>query len=502
MNRRTFALKVLPATLVGGLALLGGCGAKNDEDAGNAFDHLPISPIPSALTHLAPPSHAVSVRSYGALGNGVDDDRPAIAAALNAVSDQGGGAIWLPAGTYLLRSFSLPGKKVFFELPANVSIYGPGTLKVAAHLGEWSAVFCQVNSSKPLTGCIYAGFEIDHNSQNNPLVVNPTPYRETRQGFLLLSGKDIAIQQVIQRNLISRQAIISFNVDGLVIADCKFLNVGAGDTDYDFDSSLLYLVGDGYRVSRCTFQRTGMGGRTAIELHGRNFICEGNQIDNFTTGIIVASDARFNRLDHGEIAGNHMTVRSGISLWPTDGPIIALNLHHNDITLNRALTETVDSKTHSQSKDVANGIEWSVGQANAISRLAITDNTIRFIHENKAYGSQCRAFGMLLDPHTVSARLDDVLIRHNQILHAPGDAVRLANLDLNNVLIEGNVIVDPESGLIPGSGTAIELKQRGGYQKVRVINNQVVLTRRQPAFKTVVTAPGEVLVSNNILKQT
>lgn len=48
----------------------------------------------------------VSVLSFGATGNGTSDDTPAIQAAINALEGYGGGILTVPAGTYLLNSYS------------------------------------------------------------------------------------------------------------------------------------------------------------------------------------------------------------------------------------------------------------------------------------------------------------------------------------------------------------------------------------------------------------
>jgi hypothetical protein len=48
----------------------------------------------------------VSVLSYGATGNGISDDTPAIQAAINVLEKDGGGILQVPVGTYLLNSYS------------------------------------------------------------------------------------------------------------------------------------------------------------------------------------------------------------------------------------------------------------------------------------------------------------------------------------------------------------------------------------------------------------
>lgn len=63
----------------------------------------------SAALLISPPIQAastISVLSYGATGNGSTDDTRAIQAAINALEATGGGTLAVPAGTYLLNSYS------------------------------------------------------------------------------------------------------------------------------------------------------------------------------------------------------------------------------------------------------------------------------------------------------------------------------------------------------------------------------------------------------------
>lgn len=64
--------------------------------------------------HTQSPQGGVSVRQYGALGNGIALDSPAINRAIEAVAKQGGGQVYFPAGVYL--SYSL-------RLKSHVSLY-------------------------------------------------------------------------------------------------------------------------------------------------------------------------------------------------------------------------------------------------------------------------------------------------------------------------------------------------------------------------------------------
>jgi len=46
----------------------------------------------------------VSVKDFGAVGNGVADDTAAIQAAINYVASLGGGVVYFPSGTYLVSA--------------------------------------------------------------------------------------------------------------------------------------------------------------------------------------------------------------------------------------------------------------------------------------------------------------------------------------------------------------------------------------------------------------
>jgi hypothetical protein len=61
------------------------------------------------------PVTVLDVRAWGAAGNG-SDDTAAVAAAIGAASAVGGGVVWFPSGTYLMRTLTLP---------TNVILQGP-----------------------------------------------------------------------------------------------------------------------------------------------------------------------------------------------------------------------------------------------------------------------------------------------------------------------------------------------------------------------------------------
>jgi polygalacturonase len=87
---------------------------------------LPIAAGLMALAGLAAaaPSASLDVRAFGARGDGLADDAPAINAAISAAAGGGGGTVEFPAGTYLSGSI---------HLMSRVALHlGPGSTIVAS----------------------------------------------------------------------------------------------------------------------------------------------------------------------------------------------------------------------------------------------------------------------------------------------------------------------------------------------------------------------------------
>lgn len=68
--------------------------------------------LQDAITTIAGVLYNVKATAYGATGDGTTDDTSAIAAALTAAQNAGGGIVFFPAGTYKITSKLTPGSKV------------------------------------------------------------------------------------------------------------------------------------------------------------------------------------------------------------------------------------------------------------------------------------------------------------------------------------------------------------------------------------------------------
>jgi hypothetical protein len=99
---------------------------------------LTLAARSSLSTAASAPAADLDVRSYGAVGDGVTDDRAAIQLAIAAAAARGGAVVRIPAGTYRLTE--APGQYRAIEVTAGVTLRGAGqgvaTLRSADGTGE------------------------------------------------------------------------------------------------------------------------------------------------------------------------------------------------------------------------------------------------------------------------------------------------------------------------------------------------------------------------------
>jgi hypothetical protein len=81
----------------------------------------------TAATTTTAPAGVYNVLNYGAKGNGVSDDAPAVQAAVNAARAAGGGSVYLPAGTYRFYA----ARTLDPNLGANIELFDGVTVKGA-----------------------------------------------------------------------------------------------------------------------------------------------------------------------------------------------------------------------------------------------------------------------------------------------------------------------------------------------------------------------------------
>lgn len=91
----------------------------------------------------------VSVKDFGAVGDGVTDDTLAIQNALNYMDSQGGGIVKLPAGQYLVSELLMDGTQVMLEGDVNAYTYSnpQSTSVLLCNTGVWAIRFTEDSSN-------------------------------------------------------------------------------------------------------------------------------------------------------------------------------------------------------------------------------------------------------------------------------------------------------------------------------------------------------------------
>lgn len=102
----------------------------------------------------------VSVKDFGAVGDGLTNDTAAVQAAATAIAAQGGGALFFPKGTYYIDNVSVIGAAGNFL--KNVQIIGESAKILARPVTKTNGIiFCQY-----INGLEITGLEVDGNYAN------------------------------------------------------------------------------------------------------------------------------------------------------------------------------------------------------------------------------------------------------------------------------------------------------------------------------------------------
>lgn len=173
----------------------------------------------------------LSVRDYGALGDGVHDDRPACQSALNAAAALNGEVLF-PAGTYLL---SKGGGGYCLQLPAGVSARGVGALTVLKQAPD-------VAASTRLWELAGANGSLDNMTLDGNKV-NQTV--DEHRGGVFVRAPNCVVSNVVSQNFTGDGFTTYIGSDGCVFAFCRALN---NDRD---GYALTGLGGDGYGFIGC-----------------------------------------------------------------------------------------------------------------------------------------------------------------------------------------------------------------------------------------------------------
>lgn len=244
-------------------------------------------------------SDTVYVEDFGAVGNGVTDDAPAIRAAAAYVGSlANGGRILYRNKTYLLGSLDSGTNRAIIRQYSNVTHEGQGeatVLKAAAGLNTVSQQFAFFYPPDETNTYTYSNIHIrnikfDANGANN---LTGGPYQNIAFGVRF--GSLFSVENCTFVNFPGYQ-VVSFGdnpaiqVSQIQVSGNTFVNCGYPTNASLTDHSSIYVVGSHYEIYSNRFYCSSQDiYGTAIEMHGTNGSAFGNSVFNYARAINIAS---------------------------------------------------------------------------------------------------------------------------------------------------------------------------------------------------------------------
>jgi len=255
---------------------------------------------------------------FGARGDGLRDDRPAIQAAIDAAHEAGGGTVWLPAGSYLLASVQEePGLRFYLlDIPSGVKLQGAGIGRATLVAGPGMPNQTRVLSTGGgihVTRIAFSDFSLDGNAANQP---------DAQSMVGIQCGATIGAihQRVLIHDVKGTQTgegalFDSYGaVDGLYIG-CEAARSGGGTTGSGFSATLAKNV---FYIDCKASGSTHWQGFTTYQSQGIRYLrCHGFANRQRGLNCEECSDVTYTEcLAGGPGLGNH---GDGFCLYKTSG---------------------------------------------------------------------------------------------------------------------------------------------------------------------------------------
>lgn len=381
------------------------------------FNSLIASGTTTARTVTARFGDTLNVKDFGAIGDGATTDTAAFVAAAAVGRD-----VFVPAGTYIVGSFTVSGVKFF----------GPGTLKwLASNSGTWITV----NSGGSFEGLTFNGNSASQ-TNSNPTGISVLTSSSSRfvncnftafKKYIIKTDEDnlskngqIQGCRFYDSGTMANSNPVNICSSGWVIANNQFLGTWTFDAHMirvgNFTASTTpvknTVISGNYFTNNSTPSATVVG--VVLELYAQNTAITGNTFEFLTQAVKMETSG--STVLHTTISGNTMR-----SLGASN---VAMNLQGDYVNFSNNVL-----------KDVAGPV--TVGD-----HAVVADNVMQNVG-----GSANASIEQI-------STFDDVVVSGNLILEAPFYGISVAG---THASVIGNRIVDAvERGInvsAPSSGT-------------------------------------------------
>ncbi len=396
----------------------------------------------------------VSVKSFGASGNGLVDDTSAIQATIDAVNIAGGGVVYFPAGTYLISIVQVASATFKHALTIYPGIVLRGesrersVIKLKPGAGNYNAIISRaLATDADMNDFGMYDLCIDQNNTGNvPTVFGDlTNAGNSRYAVLCFGGHRISVKNCWFKdyksiNTISTNAPVGLCTDVQITGN--WFDHASSATIAN-DHSAIYTNASEVVIAYNRFRspaKNTFGATTAIEVHGSQQSVYGNVITNYLIGCNLTGVAY--RTDGVSFVNNIIEGgRYGVQLWSwfADGNTTQAALTNCTVSGNSI---RLDRDPWTFSLQISFGISTDqVGTAPCES-IAIKNNIIHWepTTVNPSSGDQY-SVGIGWERSAIGGvgYDQDITISGNIIIGAPANGIRVF-APIRRLTIENNTI--------------------------------------------------------------
>ena len=432
----------------------------------------------------------ISVKDYGAVGNGTTDDTAAIQSAVAAAGTAGGGTVYFTQGTYSIAPtatmVTAMGTTYYVgELKDNIHLLGAGGSIIKLRT-NWST-----NGSPKTLGVFLTngaisnvsmiGLTFDMNGLNNG--INNTAIQHAA---LMASADDSGISDLtVERNVFKNSAGCNVLVLGqsvsagsvlakrVIIRDNYFIDNGLDTPDF----SAIYAWCNDVLITNNLFYNASMATVTkaAFELHGSRSTFSNNVVTNYTMGGWIGEN--YTSICSGQkVIDNFFLVDAiGVGVWASD----AIGLRIRDAEISGNMIE-FDNTVITGGPGYKTGIWLSLNYG--ISGIDVMHNTV---HGSASVAESVRGIWARCDQ--TSAELDEVRILYNRF-HAVTIGILFASVNANGSIglidINDNIFHNlVDNGVWSSMGIFGDCATAKPCRQVGMLRNTFIDDKTVPAMK-------------------
>lgn len=251
----------------------------------------------------------ISIKDFGAVGDGITDDQVAYQRAIKAAGDTGVKRLYIPAGRYLIGLTTAVGGVALQDSAGNsingLEIFGDGDASVLLEGTNANPNFYSLMGAQSISDLYVHDLRFDFNAARGAL--RPTPSSRFHNPAIQIAGAannlrfenlsfvNCLVDQPVRIASFAPTPIAQANIaNNVVFESCRWDYIGNGvPGNSQQDVSCVYIYGNNVQVNNCYWDgrvtdmsTIGSGGMTAFEYYGLNLVFSNNIVNSMRTGVI------------------------------------------------------------------------------------------------------------------------------------------------------------------------------------------------------------------------